>query len=84
MSDVSEAVERLRTHGLKTLPGETIQADSAMMDDLRAILTEIARLSEQVRVAMEGLKSIASDADSTRMAREANQTLTRMETTDGQ
>jgi hypothetical protein len=45
---------------------------------------QIARLTEQVRVAREGLKSIASDADSTRMAREANQTLTRMETTDGQ
>ena len=43
-NDHAGAVERLRQHGLKTEPGATITADSAMMADLRTVLSALSRI----------------------------------------
>ncbi|MFN7610017.1 MAG: hypothetical protein ACK5QX_03640 [bacterium] len=87
MSDVSEAVERVREDLNLFFP-----EDNIFGNDLRAILIdEIARLTEQVRVAREAML----DADR-RLSRpdwtvqrdtvrtKLRETLTRMEKNDGQ
>jgi hypothetical protein len=104
-ADVSEAVERLLTirNGLEDgtlgptpdLMLEALEAGATLAEEQRG---QIAHLSEQVRVAREGLERIVGDADSyrgdrneydggievgmDRQAETARETLTRMEKND--
>jgi hypothetical protein len=89
MTHVSEAVERVR-EDLADARSEERDIARVYVNDLRAILAEIARLTEQVRVAREGLDAdrrlsrpdwtVQRDTVRTKL----RETLTRMEKNDGQ
>jgi hypothetical protein len=64
MTPVSEAVERVRKWAFyEFTPPDAVAVSSPLVTftagDLRATLSEIARLTEQVRVAREGLERAA-------------------------
>jgi len=73
MTPVSEAVERVRAESAKlrrqkernpyapiAWGADIIAANAALADSMDAILADHARLTEQVRVAREGLDAIAT------------------------